>query len=60
MHILALKMNYNVFTIYSKITKTLLGLEFTVPLYQLKIVKTIVNLLQEYDSIIVTTRIILT
>ena len=53
-------MNYNVFTIYSKITKTLLGLEFTVPLYQLKIVKTIVNLLQEYDSIIVTTRIILT
>lgn len=59
MHILALKMNYNVFTIYSKITKTLLGLEFTVP-FQLKIVKTIVNLLQEYDSIIVTTRIILT
>ena len=43
MHILALKMNYNVFTIYSKIIKTLLGLEFTVPLYQLKIVKTIVN-----------------
>ena len=29
-HILALKMNYNVFTICRKITKTLLGLEFTI------------------------------
>ena len=29
-HILALKMNYNVFTICRKITETLLGLEFTI------------------------------
>ena len=61
MHILALKMNYNVFTIYTKITKPYWDWSL---LFSNNIIiknrKNYSKLLQEYDSIIFTTRIILT